>query len=255
MKILITGATDGIGLETSKVLASKGHELLIHGRNPAKLNGLKEILEQRGVVVHAYLADLSKKVEVQKFVEGVLSDHEHLDVLINNAGVYMTHQKSERIDIRFTVNTFAPFYLAEKLRPIIQSGRIVNLSSAAQARVDFDAVRGLKKLEDSEAYAQSKLALTMWSCYKGQEDKETQWIAVNPKSFLASKMVKEAYGTKGYDLNIGADILVRASLSEDFSQAGGRYYDNDIKAFASPHPDAVNKEKCQELIKIMREIY
>jgi hypothetical protein len=74
-------------------------------------------------------------------------------------------------------------------------------------------------------------------------------MAVNPRSMLGSKMVKEAYGVAGGDLRIGAEILCRAALSDDFAAASGRYFDNDIGQFASPHPDALNTEKCDALVR------
>ncbi|MEM6266571.1 MAG: oxidoreductase, partial [Pseudomonadota bacterium] len=78
-------------------------------------------------------------------------------------------------------------------------------------------------------------------------------IAVNPASFLGSKMVKEAYGRAGHDLGIGADILTRAALSDEFSGASGRYYDNDRQAFFSPHPDAMSHAKNAALIQAIED--
>ncbi len=100
------------------------------------------------------------------------------------------------------------------------------------------------------AYAQSKLAITMWSCHMAMELKENgpAIIAVNPASMLGSKMVKEAYGVAGGDLSIGADILCRAALSDEFAGASGKYFDNDTGRFASPHPDALDAEKNAALV-------
>ena len=74
-------------------------------------------------------------------------------------------------------------------------------------------------------------------------------VAVNPGSLLASKMVKDAYGVAGSDLGIGADILVRAALSDQFANASGCYFDNDHGQFASPHSDALNAEKNAILVE------
>lgn len=60
-------------------------------------------------------------------------------------------------------------------------------------------------------------------------------VAVNPASFLGSKMVKESYGVAGGDLNIGADILCRAALADEFADASGKYFDNGSDQFAQPH--------------------
>lgn len=90
---------------------------------------------------------------------------------------------------------------------------LVNLSSAAQSPVDLEALAGNRKLSDDLAYSQSKLALTMWSSAlaKGVGTTGPMIVAVNPRSMLGSKMVKEAYGVDGGDLGIGADILVRSA--------------------------------------------
>ena len=79
-------------------------------------------------------------------------------------------------------------------------------------------------------------------------------IAVNPGSLLGSKMVKEAYGVAGKDIQIGADILTRAALSGEFASASGKYFDNDARQFASPHPDALDDGKCQELVDVIESV-
>ncbi len=94
------------------------------------------------------------------------------------------------------------------------SGRVINLSSAAQSPVDPKAMVGQVQLSDFEAYAQSKLALTIWSrsMALSLQDNGPAIIAVNPGSMLGSKMVKEAFGVAGGDIRIGAEILSRAIL-------------------------------------------
>lgn len=254
--ILITGATDGIGKETAKKLANEGHNLLVHGRNAAKVNAL---VEELGNDVEGYVADLSKLAESFTLAAEIKKKHTHLDVLINNAGVFKTeHTKTEDgLDVRFAVNTIAPYILTKELQPLLQVGsRVVNLSSAAQAPVEMNALLGKVPLPDSTAYAQSKLALIMWSNYlSAQKEWEGRVIVtVNPASFLGSKMVKDAYGVAGKDLSIGADILVRAALSDEFTDVTGKYYDNDISQFSSPHLDALDTQKCTKVVNTMNHL-
>ncbi|WP_202411497.1 SDR family NAD(P)-dependent oxidoreductase [Halobacillus halophilus] len=254
MKIVVTGATDGIGLATVKRLVKEGHEVLLHGRSAEKLADVANELGDEEI--EQYVADLSSISEVRRLVEEIAARHNHLDVLINNAGVYNASDPVtvDGLDIRFAVNTLAPYELTKALLPLMDaSSRIVNLSSAAQSPVDEQALNGKKKLADGEAYAQSKLALTMWT-YEVARRVEPVVVAVNPMSLLGSKMVKKAFGTEGRDINIGADILCRASLSDEFAEASGRYYDNDIGAFGEPHPDARNLDKCQALVQQLEEI-
>lgn len=101
------------------------------------------------------------------------------------------------------------------------------------------------------AYAQSKLALTMWSGSMAQSlgDGGPAIIAVNPGSMLGSKMVKEGFGVAGGDIRVGADILTRSALSDEFAAASGQYFDNDKGRFASPHSDALDSGKCDEVVR------
>jgi len=164
---------------------------------------------------------------VEELAKAVAEKHANIDVMINNAGVFSTPDPitPDGLDVRFAVNTIAPYQLTKRLLPLLgNSGRVINLSSAAQATVDYDALAGQGRLPDGAAYAQSKLALTMWSrsMALALKDDGPAIIAVNPKSFIGSKMVKQAYGVAGGDLRIGAEILGRASLSDEFAGASGK---------------------------------
>lgn len=259
--ILLTGATDGIGYETAKILASQGHILVLHGRNEAKLAHLKEALVQlnNAAVIETCQADLSNLSDVSKLASKIKQNHSSIDVLINNAGVFKTtHPIADTgHDVRFIVNTIAPYLLTRQLLPLLDTqGRIINLSSAAQAPVNLDALKGHQSLSDSDAYAQSKLAITMWTFQlaKSLGEEAPSMIAVNPASFLGSKMVKEAYGSEGKDLSIGANILVKAALSDNFAGMTCRYFDNDIGNWSQPHSDALDETKNKKLIDVIDDV-
>ena len=133
---------------------------------------------------------------------------------------------------------------------------MINLSSAAQATVDVEALAGRTRLDDMSAYAQSKLAITMWSSSMADtlKDQGTVFVAVNPGSLLATKMVKEGFGMAGKDIRIGADILVHAALSDEFETATGLYFDNDVGQFTSPHHDALDAQICEGVVQAIEVV-
>lgn len=238
--ILITGATQGLGRATAQALAEAGHALILHGRDGAKLTEAAQALRGIGASVSTQQADLSKLAEVAAMAERIIATHPRIDVLINNAGVFKTAQtKADGLDVRFVVNTLASALLARRLLPVIPvTGRIIHLSSAAQAPVQAAALNGALQVQDMEAYAQSKLAITLWSQRFGDSHPDGPVsLAVNPGSLLATRMVREGFGTSGNDLSIGVDILTRAALSDEFARASGRYYDNDARRLAPRYPD------------------
>jgi NAD(P)-dependent dehydrogenase (short-subunit alcohol dehydrogenase family) len=259
--IFITGSTDGIGLETGGMLVSSGHNVLLHGRNPVKLEKVKQTLSAlpEGGRVESYVSDLSRMADVEALAKAVAERHMKLDVLINNAGIFKVPNPMapDGLDVRFAVNTIAPYLLTKRLLPLIgASGRVINVSSAAQSTVDKDALAGRVQLSDMAAYSQSKLALTMWSrsMALSLKDDGPAIIAVNPGSMLGTKMVKQAFGVAGGDLRIGAEILCRAALADEFAAASGHYFDNDSGQFTSPHPDALDPQKSAELVRVMEAV-
>ncbi|MBU2936567.1 MULTISPECIES: SDR family NAD(P)-dependent oxidoreductase [Pacificibacter] len=252
--ILITGSTDGIGLLTAQTLAAEGHTVLLHGRNAAKLEAAAHTIKGSP---EQYMADLSHMADVHGLVDAIRAKHSQIDVVINNAGILKAPNTVTKggYDLRFMVNTIAPYVLTRDLLPIIaKDGRVVNLSSAAQAPVDLNAFHGGKALDDMDAYAQSKLALTIWSREMAKTLPEGPVIiAVNPGSLLASKMVKEGFGIAGNDLSIGASILCEAALGASFSKASGKYFDNDSQQFAQPHVAALDATHSAEVMRGLDE--
>lgn len=248
--ILITGSTDGIGLLTAQNLAAEGHTILLHGRSAEKLDAAAKKV---GGTTETYSADLSRMADVQALAADILKNHDQLDVLINNAGVLKAPNPvtDYGFDLRFMVNTIAPYVLTRALLPIIaKDGRVVNLSSAAQASVDIEALCGRKRLDDMPAYAQSKLAITIWTREMAKELPDgPAIIAVNPGSLLGSKMVKDGFGQEGNDLSIGADILREAALGASFADATGKYFDNDSGRFAQPNAAALNVDHAAQVMQ------
>lgn len=271
--ILFTGATDGIGLAAVQQLVAKGHKVLIHGRSPSKLKTVADQLGLGSKDDQIFVADLSDLKQVYQMAKDVKDKHDIIDVLVNNAGVFklppdaVTTNK-DGMDLRFAVNTVAPYILTKELLTLIPNhGRVINLSSAAQAPVDVTQALpsdGIKKParfdNDFAAYAQSKLGIIMWTnvfaASAANASSKIVFASLNPASMIGTKMVREGFGVEGKSLDVGADILVEASVGKkfgDFHKANGKYFDNDRGQFGSPHPGALDVAQNEMFVQAMDE--
>ena len=253
--ILITGSTDGIGKLVAIKFAEQGHEVYLHGRNREKLaTVVSEIKEQtKNENIKGFVADFSDLDAVKQMAHQIEEESSKIDVLINNAGVYNSRksQNYDGLDMRFVVNYLAPFVLTNELISLLKKGaapRIINLSSAAQSSINYEVLTSVKKQSESETYAESKLALTMWSFYLAKKEPELDVIAVNPGSLLNTKMANDAFGKHWSSADKGATILYELAVLEDYKGASGKYFDNDRGTFAEAHPDTYDETKINKLI-------
>src|SRR5512139_3757655 len=103
--ILVTGSTDGIGLQTALQLAARMHEVVLHGRNAERVARARDRI--RRSVPHAELitaqADLADPAAVARMAQELAARLSRLDVLINNAGIYMAERRLTADDFEMTL--------------------------------------------------------------------------------------------------------------------------------------------------------
>ncbi|WP_282148149.1 SDR family NAD(P)-dependent oxidoreductase [Algibacter lectus] len=263
--IIVTGSTDGIGKLTALSFAEKGHTVYVHGRNKAKVDTVVSEIKTKtnNQNIHGLVADFSDLEAVSELAVQIKKYIPKIDILINNAGIFKTkdvHNK-KGLDIRMVVNYLAPYVLTNAILENIkqsESPRIINLSSAAQAPVSEAILTGQIQDSENSTYAQSKLALTMWSFNLAKQEPKITVIAVNPGSLLNTKMANEAYGQHWSSAEKGMDILLDLALSDDYKNDSGKYFDNDKgdpKGYFFPaHPDAYDEAKTKALLVLTNNI-
>jgi short-subunit dehydrogenase len=140
MNAVITGASKGIGKAISLYLAKKGYNLAICARNKKDLMSFHDQLmkEFPEITVFSMSADMSKDEDISKFVEMIQINMKTVDVLINNAGIYIpgeVHKEEEGTLEKLTeVNLYGPYRLTRALMPFFlkqESGYIFNICSVA----------------------------------------------------------------------------------------------------------------------------
>lgn len=140
--ILITGSTKGIGLETARQLAVKGHSVIISGRNSDAIHKAEKKLNNLKLNIHSVLLDIEKNENHQEIISEIIRKTGRIDVLINNGGILMDENDSsetiamEKIQKTMQINTFGAISLMQTVLPYMKKqnfGRIINVSSGMGA--------------------------------------------------------------------------------------------------------------------------
>jgi len=256
--ILISGATDGIGQHTAKKLASDGNILLIHGRRPTAGAKLAADLKARGAKeVHYFNADLSDLTEVERLAVEVKDSVDHIDVLINNAGVFdPTPAKSvQGYDMTWAVNVMAPFLLTRRLLPLVGKSqdscpRIIITSSISQSYTLppvselFEITKTAKSAH--RAYSDSKLGdhmiIAQLAKILSNENKfmNVKCLTMDPGT-VNTKMLLAGWGACGIDVS-DADNTYNLATDYGERQKSGSYHFG-----GGGSRDAKSESKLQEL--------
>ena len=232
--ILITGATDGIGLETAQQLAKLGHELVLHGRSEAKAARARDaVLEQSpAVTIHAAHADLADLAEVVRMANSLNALLPRLDVLLNNAGVYMAERKASRdgFEMTLAVNHLAHFLLTALLLPLLKKSaepRVVTVSSVAHmsGRIDFGNLNSERHFDGYAAYANSKLANALFAAELARRE---PWLTSNSlhPGVIDTKLLHAGFDIEGDSVRSGAKTSVYLATSPEVKNLSGKYFDD-----------------------------
>jgi NAD(P)-dependent dehydrogenase (short-subunit alcohol dehydrogenase family) len=222
--ILITGATDGIGRQTALDLAATGANLVVHGRSATKL---ERLVEELGRVaghgeIAAVRADLGDLEQVRGLASEVLERFDRLDVLLNNAGVFMNEYVTtpQGHEATWAINVLAPILLTDLLVPRLreseEGGRVINVSSIAHNRgsASWDDVDSRRSFEPYAAYARSKLALTMLTVELARRVGERPLLVSLHPGVVSTKLLTAGFGMQGPDsLREGAATSVYLATS------------------------------------------
>ncbi|WKV13021.1 oxidoreductase [Marivirga harenae] len=169
---IVTGANTGLGYENSLSLAKKGAKVIMACRSMNKANAAKDSIKEEVPTADLEVMeiDLSSLESVHNFAKSYQSKYDHLDVLINNAGVMMPPytKTKDGYELQLQANFLGHFLLTGLLLDTVlktPNSRIVTLSSIAHksGKINFDDLQSEKKYSASDAYGQSKLACLMFT--------------------------------------------------------------------------------------------
>ncbi len=136
-RVVITGATSGIGYHTARKYAAMGAHVIMVNRNPEKSERVRiEIAEEFGIPTKHFIADLSLLTDIRRVGQSILSLEAPIDVLIHNAGVHLESREetAEGLEVNFAVHYLSPLIITRMLMPKYRrdrTGRIILVSSEA----------------------------------------------------------------------------------------------------------------------------
>lgn len=250
---VVTGATEGIGLETAAQLAARGARVLVHGRNEKKARAACETLRRRSkeAELEPTWGDLSSLDEVRALAAQVTRAAPVLDALVNNAGVYVQSRELSRdgFELTMAVNHLAPFLLTHLVLPALEAapqGRVVNVSSMAHARgeVALDDLGLERGYSGYGAYSASKLMNVYFTHELARRLAGTRVTAyaLHP-GVIDTRLLREGFGGGGASVESGARTSVYCVTAPELAKVSGRYYSDGREAACARHANDPALEK------------
>lgn len=263
--VLITGANSGIGEAAARELARRGAEIVALVRNEAKGRESLERIRSAvpGARLHLYPCDLARFSSVREAARAVLAQHPRIDVLVNNAGLYLPERQEtdDGLEATVQINHFGPFLLTSLLTErLLESApaRIVNVSSEAHRRGDlrFADLQSSAKYRPFAAYGTSKLMniLHVRGLAKRLDPTKVTANALHP-GVVATGFAQDERSLFGTLVKLfspllrspekGARTTVYLAAEPEGAEVTGRYFADEKQK--RPSPAALDDESAERL--------
>lgn len=244
--ILVTGSTDGIGLQTAKDLIAQGHRVLVHGRSLAKARDAAKLLGAAGALAF----DLGKRAEILTAAEQL--GGQKLDSVVHNAGVFLTQFALGEGDVEATlaINHLGPALLSHHLLPHLNrpGARFVFVASVAHTRGQMhwdDFSLKAHYGEGYPAYARSKLANVLFSSALARRLDPAQVTSnsLHP-GVVSTKLLRSGFGMDGPDsLQEGAATSVLLAASPTVAGKTAQYFARKQAVGEAPLARDLNEQR------------
>ncbi len=232
MRIIVTGATKGIGRAITEVFATKGFDVAICARDEAELKKLERQLKKNypDIEVIALAADMSVKADVFRFAETIGQRWDTAEVLVNNAGLFLPGEVSTEpegtLEKLIETNLYSAYYMSREVLPLLQAndrGHIFNISSVAGIKaypnggsysISKFAMVGLSKAQREELKGQNIRVTTVMpgavltASWEGVDLPKERFIDVEDLAQLIYDTYKLSYRT------VVEDLIVRPMLGD-----------------------------------------
>lgn len=270
--VVVTGASSGIGLETSLGLEKLGARVVMVARDKKRgQDGVDYVVSKSGSKsVDLMLADFSALKNVRKLAADIRKKYKKIDVLINNAGGVFGKRSltADGFEWTFGVNHLAPFLLTNLLLPVLKKSgkaRVVTVASMAHimGRINFDDLMSEKKYADMTAYAQSKLSNILFASELARRLKGSKVTSnsLHPgvvhtrfanSGGVLSNFFYSVFGFLMSTPEKGAKTSIYAASSPELEGVTGKYL-SDCR-ITTPAPQALDEVAAKKLWEISEKL-
>jgi NAD(P)-dependent dehydrogenase (short-subunit alcohol dehydrogenase family) len=252
--VLITGSTDGLGRDVALRVAALGARVIIHGRNQERGKAVVEEITKAGKgSAKFYAADFSSLDEVRSLAQSVLRDYDRLDVLVNNAGIWIKDRQVSKdgYELQFAVNYLSGFLLTRMLLPRLEASapsRVINVASIAQSPLDFDDLQLERPGRAAQGYGHSKLAQILFTMDLAEElkGKKVTVTALHPATMMDTTMVRGSGLPARTTIAEGAEAVMHQIVGQGIQS--GEYFNGQKPAKANAQAyDPAARAKLREI--------
>jgi NAD(P)-dependent dehydrogenase (short-subunit alcohol dehydrogenase family) len=268
-RVVITGATSGIGREAATRLASLGAHVLLACRDTVRGEQVADDIRARSGRESATVMklDVSDPSSIRVFSDAYRSAYDSLDVLVNNAGVLLATRETnvDGIELTFATNVLGSFLLTTRLLDALRaapSARVVNVASTFASDVDLDDLQFDRRAYNGmAAYAQSKACDRMlsWALARRLSEHSVTVNAMAPGLMLGTRLYREVSPDSlryleqlgGRSVPEGADTVVWLASSPDVDGVCGKFFELRAEVaceFRDEHAEERLWEACERLV-------
>ena len=268
---IVTGASSGIGKETTRGLARLGATVVLACRNRQRGEAARrEIAADTGNDALAVMdLDLRSQASVRVFAEEFAANYGRLHVLVNNAGIFTAKRALtvDGVETTFAVNHLSPFLLTQQFLPLLNAStpsRIVNVASEANqmGRIAFDDLNLARRWSGFRAYCQSKLANILFAAELARRlPADVTANALHPGG-VRTNLARGEGGWFGVGFRLawpfmisaakGADTVIWLASSRDVDGVTGRYFER--RRPIAPNPIARDASVARRLWEVSESL-
>lgn len=273
-RVVVTGATSGIGRAVATQLVAHGAHVVLAARDVAGAERVAAELNVAGTggPTSVMQLDTADARSIRAFAREYVGTHGALDVLVNNAGVLSPDRgtSADGVELTFATNVVGYFHVTLELLDALRaarSSRVVNVASTFAGHVDLDDVQFNRRPYDGlAAYAQSKACDRMltWAFARRLAGEAVTVNAMAPGLVLDTKLYRHlpadvtqqlaSYGTR--TLDDGADTAIWLAAHDDVDGVTGRFFERRTEIACEFRGEAVEDRLwtiCEQLVDRRRE--